>query len=258
MRLSSNLLFLVASAPLAFAYPEFTVPAAGASVPGGTAFSVTWKDSGDAPALADLTTYTLFLFSGSNASPQQLYSLSAGTIATASTVSVTVPVGTGGTGTNAYFLGMLSVASAGGTIWTYSSRFTMTGMTGSFSAAVAAANLQVTGTTGPDPVNAVADAGTGATSSAAGAWGTPYNLQTGLTKYAPMQPVPPTAITATNTSPLWPTSSVSLATTFLPIPSQVTTLTQANTFSVSSHANTAAAASSPTNDMQRFLNRWKD
>jgi hypothetical protein len=49
-----------------------------------------------------------------------------------------------------------------------------------------------------------------------------------------------------------------LATTFLPIPSQVTTLTQANTFSVSSHANTAAAASSPTNDMQRFLNRWKD
>lgn len=101
MRLSSNLLFLVASVPLAFAYPEFTVPAAGASVPGGTAFSVTWKDSGDAPALADLTTYTLFLFSGSNASPQQLYSLSQGTVATASTVSVTVPVGTGGTGTNA-------------------------------------------------------------------------------------------------------------------------------------------------------------
>lgn len=138
---------------------------------------------------------------------------------------------------------MLSVASAGGTIWTYSSRFTLTGMTGSFSAAVAAANLQVTGTTGPDPVNAVA--GTGATASAAaGAWGTPYNLQTGLTKYAPMQPVPPTAITATNTAPLWPTSSVAFATTFLPIPSQVTTLTQANTFSVSSHANTVHSLAS--------------
>ncbi|KAF8861347.1 beta-1,6-glucan boisynthesis protein-like protein [Acephala macrosclerotiorum] len=257
MRLSSNLLFLVASVPLAFAYPEFTVPAAGASVPGGTAFSVTWEDSGDAPSLADLTTYTLFLFSGSNASPQQLYSLSQGTIATASTVSVTVPVNTGGNGTNAYFLGMLSVASAGGTIWTYSSRFTLTGMTGSFSATVAAANLQVTGTAGPDTVNAVDGTGT-TTSSATGGWATPYNLQTGLTKYAPMQPVPPTAITATNTSPLWPTSSVSLATTFLPIPSEVMTLTQSNTFSVSSHANTAAAASSPTNDMQRFLNRWKD
>ncbi|KUJ19124.1 uncharacterized protein LY89DRAFT_706012 [Mollisia scopiformis] len=259
MRFSSGLLFLVASAPLAIAYPEFTVPAAGASVPGGTAFTVTWKDSGSAPSNADLTTYTLFLFSGSNATPQQLYQLAASTIAAGSTVSVTVPLGTGGATTNAYFLGMLSVASAGGTIWTYSDRFTLTGMTGSFSAAVIAANAAVVGTTGPDPVNDVTGTSNGAASSAAaGAWGTPYNEQTGLTKYAPMQPVPPTAITATNTSPLWPTSSVVLASTFLPIASQVTTLTQANTFSVSSHANTAAAASSPTDDMQKFLNRWKD
>jgi len=259
MRLSSNLLFLVASAPLAFAYPDITIPAGGASVPGGIAFSVTWKDSGSAPSISDLTTYTLFLFSGSNTAPQQLYSLSSGTLATASTVSVTVPVGTGGTGTNAYFLGMLSVASAGGTIWTYSDRFTLTGMTGTFSAAVQAANLQVTGTTGPAAVNNVAAAGAGGTASAdEGAFGTPYNMQTGLTKYAPMQPVPPTAITATNTSPLWPTSSVVLASTFLPIASQVTTFTQANTFSVSSHANTAAPASSPTDDMQKYLNRWKD
>jgi hypothetical protein len=58
-----------------------------------------------------------------------------------------------------------------------------------------------------------------------------------------MQPVPPTAITATNTSPLWPTSSVVFASTFLPIPSIVTTLTQANTFSVSSHANTVCLTS---------------
>lgn len=101
MRFSSGLLFLVASAPLAIAYPEFTVPAAGASVPGGTAFTVTWKDSGSAPSNVDLTTYTLFLFSGSNATPQQLYQLAASTIAAGSTVSVTVPVGTGGATTNA-------------------------------------------------------------------------------------------------------------------------------------------------------------
>jgi hypothetical protein len=37
---------------------------------------------------------------------------------------------------------------------------------------------------------------------------------------------------------LWPTSSVVFASTYLPIPSIVTTLTQAGTFSVSSHANT--------------------
>src|SRR5665213_310756 len=98
----------------------------------------------------------------------------------------------------ASFLGMLSVATAGGTVWNYSDRFTLTGMTGTFSATVAAAVLAVSGTAGPDTVNNVVAAGAAAGTAAAGAWGTPYNLQTGLTKYAPMQPVPPTAITATN------------------------------------------------------------
>lgn len=101
MRPSGSLFLLVASIPWAFADVKFTIPAAGASIPGGTAFTVTWADSGDAPALADLASYTLFLFSGSNAAPAQLYQLAASTFATGSTVSVTVPVNTAGTGTNA-------------------------------------------------------------------------------------------------------------------------------------------------------------
>jgi len=134
---------------------------------------------------------------------------------------------------------MMSTATAGGTVTNFSDRFTLTGMTGTFSAAVTQALTTVSGTTGPVTVNNVAAAGAAPAAPAAeGAWGTPYNLQTGLTRYAPMQSVPGTAITATNTSPLWPTSSVVLASTFLPIPSIVTTLTQANTFSISSHANT--------------------
>jgi hypothetical protein len=134
---------------------------------------------------------------------------------------------------------MISTAAAGGTVTNYSNRFTLTGMTGTFSQDVTNALLTVSGTTGPDTVNDVT--GTSATTAVEeGVWGTPYNLQTGLTRYAPMQPVPPTAITATNTSPLWPTSSVSLATTYLAIPSIVTTLTQPQTFSVSSHANTVS------------------
>jgi Yeast cell wall synthesis protein KRE9/KNH1 len=133
---------------------------------------------------------------------------------------------------------MISVAAAGGTVTNYSNRFTLTGMTGTFSQAVKDGLLTVSGTTGPATVNNVAAAG--GANVEAGVWGTPYNLQTGLTKYASMQPVPPTAITATNTSPLWPTSSVVLASTYLPIPSVVTTVTQPQTFSVSSHANTVS------------------
>jgi hypothetical protein len=139
---------------------------------------------------------------------------------------------------------MISVATAGGTVTNYSNRFTLTGMTGTFSQTVTNGLLTVSGTTGPDTVNNVVGAAVAGTTAAAedGVWGTPYNLQSGLTKYAPMQPVPPTAITATNTSPLWPTSSVVLASTYLPIPSIVTTLTQPQTFSVSSHANTVCLA----------------
>jgi hypothetical protein len=130
---------------------------------------------------------------------------------------------------------MVSTATEGGTVTNFSPRFTLTGMTGVFSDAVTTALTQVSGTTGPDTVNNVA---TGAAAEAVdeGAWGTLYNLQEDLTRYTPMQPVPGTA-TATNTSPLWSKSSV-LASTFLPSPSIVTTITQAPTFSVSSHANT--------------------
>ncbi len=102
MRLLIALFFLLSSVRIAFADVKFSTPAAGASLPGGTAFIVTWADSGVAPSISDLLTYQLFLFSGSNASPQQLYLLEPSTaFAAGSTVSVTVPVGIGGTGANA-------------------------------------------------------------------------------------------------------------------------------------------------------------
>jgi hypothetical protein len=101
MRPSSALYTLAAIFPLAFADVEFTTPAAGGSTAGGTAFTVTWKDSGIAPSISDLSSYSLFLYSGSNAAPQQLYAATTtGTFATDS-VTVTIPLGIGGEVTNA-------------------------------------------------------------------------------------------------------------------------------------------------------------
>lgn len=102
MRPANALYFLAACCPLAFADVEFTVPAAGASIAGGTAFTVTWKDSGSAPSISDLTSYQLFLEAGSNAAPQQLYALATnGLFSAGNTISVTVPAGTGGNGKHA-------------------------------------------------------------------------------------------------------------------------------------------------------------
>lgn len=53
-------------APLATADVEFTKPTAGQKLTGGGSITVEWKDSGDAPSLSDLTTYTLTLCAGGN------------------------------------------------------------------------------------------------------------------------------------------------------------------------------------------------
>ena len=123
----------------------------------------------------------------------------------------------------------------------YSNRFTLSGMTGVFSAAVITALGTVSGTAGPPTVNNVAAAAPAAGPATTGTEAeVAYTAQTGTIRYAPMQPVPGTKITATNTAPLFPTSAVVLASTYLPIPSIVSTITVAQTFSVASHANTVS------------------
>ena len=57
---------LVAIAPsFVFADVKFTSPAAGASIPAG-AITVQWTESGDAPSISQLSSYTLTLMIGGN------------------------------------------------------------------------------------------------------------------------------------------------------------------------------------------------
>ena len=143
---------------------------------------------------------------------------------------------------------MISTAKEGGTIINYSDRFTITGMTGTTTPAIQKAVTALGGTTaGPPTVNSVTPGGAvapvpppAADTPAAGnsVYNIPYGQQTGLTKYAPMQGVPPTKITNKGMTPQYPTSAVQIAVTFLPKASIVTTLTEPMTFSVNSHPNT--------------------
>lgn len=138
------------------------------------------------------------------------------------------------------FVKMVAVAKTGGQLIAYSDRFSYSGMTGTFPANVQSALSAISGTKGPATVdntvasNPKADPAAPADSM----YEVEYTMQTGPTRYAPMQPVPPKTITAKNTKPLYPKSSVVIATTKLPIPSIQTTLTQSQTYSVSSMVNT--------------------
>jgi len=113
-------------------------------------------------------------------------------------------------------------------------------MTGQTPATYATAAQALGGSTaGPQGQNNIANAaGTGAAPVGGAEFTVPYQLQTGLTKYAPMQPIPPTKITAKSFTPLHPTSAYKLATTWLPVGSIVTTVTDSQTFSASSMENT--------------------
>lgn len=144
---------------------------------------------------------------------------------------------------------MSAPATGTGQIVNYSDRFSISGMTGSWTAPAAEADFKtVTGTAGPATQNNIAgnDGSNNNNNPAAGAnngaYGVAYSLQTGLTKYAPMQPKPGSKITGKVTGPLYPTSSYFIATTFLPPAKQVTTSTQAITYSVSSRENTVSLA----------------
>ena len=105
---------------------------------------------------------------------------------------------------------MNSVATQGGTIMTYSDRFTVTGMAGAKDAAIEA-GVTAAGATVPATVDSTANNAAAAAGDPNANSGIPYAEQTGLIRYAPMQSVPPTKITKKDTKPLYPTSSYKIA-----------------------------------------------
>lgn len=133
------------------------------------------------------------------------------------------------------FLKMISTTK-GGVVINFSDRFSLSGMTGTFPPNVQTAVKSVKDTKGPETDNQVQEGANNAADG--GAEPTPYSIQTGPTKYAPMQKKPGTKITAKSPKPLYPTSSAQIAKTALPTPKQVTTMTQSATYQVSSRENT--------------------
>ncbi|KAL9131115.1 MAG: hypothetical protein Q9217_000877 [Psora testacea] len=251
--------FLAAVASCVLADVEFTSPSAGATVAGGKTLAVEWKDSGDKPPISQLTTYQLFLCAGGNDQEsfiQLAPIVTQGQFSKGDSASGTVQLSIGGSDENAYndsFLKMISTAP-GGTVINYSDRFTLTGMTGTFPPNVETGIKEITGTSGPKTENNVDDNADGAS----GGSEVPYSMQTGPTRYAPMQVKPGTKITAKSPTMPYPTSSAELAKTFLPPPKQVTTITMSVTYAASSIENMASPAPPPDAAMQKVLKRWRD
>lgn len=134
------------------------------------------------------------------------------------------------------FLKIVS-ATTGGTITNYSPRFSISGMTGTFSASVLAGLKKVKGTAGPPTENNVVDPGPSSGTPEDSIYDVPFPSQSDKIMYAPMQGRPGSKITAKTVSPRYQTSSVQIATTYLAPPRQTTTFTKSLTISVESQEN---------------------
>ena len=159
---------------------------------------------------------------------------------------------------NAFFLRSIGVAP-GGVVYNFSPRFTLSGMTGTFPANVIAGLMKVSGTAGPDTINAIGNTNAGAGAAATGDFSMAYTMQTGPVRYAPMAKVAPSKITKPKGGSMqYPTSGYNVwYRTGMPAPDATQTVTEAFTFAVSSIEATISPAGQP-DDMQKFLNRWKD
>lgn len=123
-----------------------------------------------------------------------------------------------------------SAALGSGSVMNYSQRFTISGMTGSWPAGSYQTSFQAlkgSPTSVPPTLNQVSDAPAAAAAAPPeDAFGISFQFQTGPTRYAPMQLQPGPTITKQDTAPHYPTSAWIVATTFFPIPTIVTTITQ--------------------------------
>jgi hypothetical protein len=238
------LTLLAALVPYVFADVEFTTPAAGATI-AGNSISIAWKESGVSPPITELASYQIFLCAGGNLATDYIplaTIVTTGDFTKGNSVTATFTLGLGADTKNAYFLKMISAAT-GGVVINYSDRFSLSSMDGIFPASVTDGLETVSGTAGPpteNDIQAPQVGGNAAASGNAGAYGTPYTLQSGPVRYAPMPPMAQTKITAKNASPQWPTSAYTPYPAIAGSPNAVTTQTQPITFTTHSIENTVS------------------
>jgi len=168
---STCVLLALASSSLATVF--LTSPTASTTFTGGQQATISWIDNGQAPALAAFGNALIGIYTG-NAQQQTLLQLIAPSVpvATTSTVQFTVDPSIGPNG-NEYFIRVESLTGTDPTtsfpFESFSAKYTMAGMTGTFNATVQAEiNGQSTAPIGgPTASSAGGPASTGATSKPA-------------------------------------------------------------------------------------------
>lgn len=250
MRSLSFWLLLVALVARVFADVSISDPATGNSydaTSGAVIVSVKWvddtTDSESVISLSKVSKYAIVLCTGSNSQIKSVMSFTTSLPSSSLLYDATIQKSAAPNGE--YFIQVYAQYGSSYTIH-YTNRFVLTGMTGAASQFSFPANLfSVTGDA-PSPQISVAGQGTPTASIDSASFTVPYTLQTGKTRYAPMQTQPGTVVTYTMYSNRHATSAYTPYTSLSPSPNVYSTVTPGWSYTVTSTFNSASVAGYPT------------
>ncbi|ODV94044.1 hypothetical protein PACTADRAFT_50939 [Pachysolen tannophilus NRRL Y-2460] len=206
---------------------------------GTVSVEVEWIDSGADPSLSDVESYTFTLCTGSNTDIDPISTLDTVSASSLSSYAYNASIDASAGASGEYFIQVYAAYSDGYTIH-YTDRFTLDDMTGSKEPSGSGDS--------PDAQTSISDTTTTDTSAVdtSASFSITYTLQTGRTRYAPMQQQPGTTITATTWSRRFPTSAVTYYTTLEPSPNVWSTITPGWSYTMSSLVNYATPALDPS------------
>lgn len=233
---------------LAFADVDISDPSSGDSFSalGGLAsVSIKWKDSSDddddLDSLSKVKSYAIVLCTGSNNNIGTVATLEKSLSSSATSFDAEIKSTVAPNGQ--YFIQVYAVFPDDGYTIHYTPRFKLTGMSGESNTFTFPASLfSVTGDQ-PLPVQNAAGGNTEVNSKS---FSVTYTLQSGKTKYAPMQTQPDTTVTATTYTRRHPTSAYTAYKSISPSPNALSTITPGWDYTVTSKVNTNSIAEYPT------------
>ncbi|VVT55016.1 uncharacterized protein SAPINGB_P004377 [Magnusiomyces paraingens] len=221
-------------------------PTSGSTYTATGTMAISWEDDGNAPLLdSDISTLSILLCTGPNSNINCFYTIvnavAPSTLGTSYSFSISSAQTLAASGS--FYLQFYARASNGGYTIHYSNRFTISGMTGSLTAtagdSTSPPNDEISYSTTTAATDSMLDPDT--------AYTIPYTMQTGIYRYAPMQRQPVSKVTMKlSASRRYPTTSVSLFTTWTLQPDAVTTTTASITYSTTQAVNWATPAPQPT------------
>lgn len=207
-------------------------------VGGEVTIPISWEDDGDDPSDDNISTYTFVLCTGDNDNIQSVASVKdiAASDITDSSYDAIFEGNVAKDGT--FYIQIYSVFQNGGYMIRYSERFDISGMSGT---------IETSGSGSPPSgeINYDDDAAAnhGDTSKS---FTIPYTLQTGKTRYAPMQMQPNSKVTVSSWSRRFASSAVTYYSTIRPSPVVLSTVTPGWSYTMSSFINYASPAPFPS------------